>query len=264
MENIIEIKNLTYKNIFSDFSINLPKNKFISISGSNNSGKTTLAKILDKELLADASISINGKEINEYKITEYYKTVRVVIPKEYINSYETIDEEINYLLDQLFISKEEKNKRIKSIYKNLSLNRIKREEINNLSMQDFIRLQIAAAISSLPKVIIIDDISQYFGEEEIEEIITYFKYLVSTYDLTIIFITSRLEDIIESDYLFIIHESNVILEGNPIDVMKKDNILNRIGIRVPFMIDLSVKLKDYALIDDIELDIERMVDKLWK
>ena len=30
------------------------------------------------------------------------------------------------------------------------------------------------------------------------------------------------------------------------------------------MIDLSVKLKDYELLDDVELDIDRMVDGLWK
>jgi hypothetical protein len=29
------------------------------------------------------------------------------------------------------------------------------------------------------------------------------------------------------------------------------------------MIDLSVKLKDYDLLDEIELDKNRMVDKLW-
>ena len=30
------------------------------------------------------------------------------------------------------------------------------------------------------------------------------------------------------------------------------------------MIDLSVKLRDYNLITDIELDMNRMVDELWK
>lgn len=264
MENIIEINNLNYKNIFSNFSISLPKNKFISIAGSNNCGKTTLVRILDKEIKTSSEILINAKPISQYKITEYYKTVRTIIPKEYINTFATIEEELNNNLDQLFISKEEKNKRIKSIYKNLSLNRIKKDNITELSIEDFIRLQIAVAVSSMPKILIIDDISPYFSEEEILEVISYFKYLVSNYDLSIILITSRLDDVITSDYLYIIHDSSIILEGNPIDVMKKDNILNRIGLKVPFMIDLSVKLQDYALIDNIELDIDRMVDKLWK
>ena len=30
------------------------------------------------------------------------------------------------------------------------------------------------------------------------------------------------------------------------------------------MVDLSVKLKDYDLIDDIGLDMDELVNKLWK
>ena len=54
------------------------------------------------------------------------------------------------------------------------------------------------------------------------------------------------------------------LKGTPLEVLKHDNIINKIGLDVPFMVDLSVKLKDYDLIDGIELDQDRMLDILWK
>ena len=31
-----------------------------------------------------------------------------------------------------------------------------------------------------------------------------------------------------------------------------------------FMMDLSVKLRDYDLVEEIELDMEKMVNRLWK
>ena len=43
-----------------------------------------------------------------------------------------------------------------------------------------------------------------------------------------------------------------------------DNIINKIGLNIPFMIDLSVKLRDYDLITDIETDYDRMIEALWK
>ena len=46
--------------------------------------------------------------------------------------------------------------------------------------------------------------------------------------------------------------------------MKEDSLINKIGLTLPFMVDLSLKLKYYDLIDDVELDMNRMVDKLWK
>ena len=47
-------------------------------------------------------------------------------------------------------------------------------------------------------------------------------------------------------------------------MLEKDNIINKAGLELPFMMDLSVKLRDYDLIKDIELDMEKMVDNLWK
>ena len=45
--------------------------------------------------------------------------------------------------------------------------------------------------------------------------------------------------------------------------MKEENILNKIGLSLPYMADLSVKLIDYDLLDNIENDIEELVRKLW-
>ena len=56
----------------------------------------------------------------------------------------------------------------------------------------------------------------------------------------------------------------IILEGEPLEVLQRDNIINKAGLEVPFMIDLSVKLRDYDLVSSIELDQDRMVDILWK
>ena len=55
-----------------------------------------------------------------------------------------------------------------------------------------------------------------------------------------------------------------MLYGEPITVLSKDNIINKAGLDIPFMIDLSVKLKDYNLLNKIELDKERLIDTLWK
>ena len=50
----------------------------------------------------------------------------------------------------------------------------------------------------------------------------------------------------------------------PLDVLKEDNVINKLGLSMPFMLDLSIKLKDYELIDELSLDMEGLVDILWK
>ena len=69
-----------------------------------------------------------------------------------------------------------------------------------------------------------------------------------------------------------IHKGNLILinyqypyHNNPdLPILKEDNIINKIGLKIPFMIDLSVKLQDYDLISKMTLDMNGMVNKLWK
>ena len=261
--NIIEINDLNYLNVFSDFSTSFEKNKLTTISGPNNCGKTLLLKILSKKIKTDSDIEINNININDYKITEYNRLVKSVIPLEEDFINDTVEEELQFIVDRLFLNKEEKNNRIKSVIKNLYLSGIRKKEIKELNDKEFILLQLATSIITVPKILLVDDLSPYLTTEEVKKIVIYLKSIINKYDITVIINSLRLEDVIETDKIVIINNSKVILEGNPIDILQKDNILNKAGIKVPFMIDLSVKLKDYNLIDEVELDMNRMTNKLW-
>lgn len=263
MVDCIQIDDINCLNVFNNLSFNIEKNKITSFSGSNNSGKTLLLRILSKQINFDGKINILNKDITDYKITDYYKIVKTIIPLEEIFYYETVEEELNYYINQLFLSKEETNKRLKNIQKNLFLNKIKKKKIKELNDNEIIILQIALAIAAMPKIILIDDLTPYLTTDEIKKIISYFRYLIKNYDITFLINSTRLEDILEADNLYILSNSSIILKGKPLEVLQKDNILNRAGIKVPFMIDLSVKLKDYNLIDDVELDMNRMIERLW-
>ena len=43
-----------------------------------------------------------------------------------------------------------------------------------------------------------------------------------------------------------------------------DSLLNKLGLKLPFIIDLSVKLKYYNLVSKINMSPLGMVDSLWK
>lgn len=40
--------------------------------------------------------------------------------------------------------------------------------------------------------------------------------------------------------------------------------MRKIGLEVPFTVELSQKLRVYGLVDDICLDLERLVNNVWK
>ena len=254
--SILKINNINYKNIYNDLSLDIAENKFITISGANNSGKTTLIRILNNELSEKFDINILGKKINEYNTEELTKTIQAVIPTDEYFIEKNIYEEMNYNCNSNLSF-------IDYICKGLKIKRIINNNYKTYSQQEIILSQLAIALSIQPKVLLIDDISPYFNQKEIESILIFLKEYQKKYNITIIYTTINLEESLQTDYLYIINEGKVELSGRPLEVLQKDNIINKIGLNIPFMIDLSVKLRDYDLIKEIETDKDRMVEKLW-
>jgi ABC-type cobalamin/Fe3+-siderophores transport system ATPase subunit len=162
------------------------------------------------------------------------------------------------------ITKSERNKLIKEIAKTFKLTKLLTKSVESLKNKEKIYLQLALAIIKNPKIILVDDLSLYFSKQELLEITKSLYEYNQKYKTTIIMVTSVLECNLLSDYTYIISNGEIVLEGNPKEVLEKDNILNKAGLNLPFMMDLSVKLRDYDLIENIELDMDRLVNTLWK
>ena len=76
-------------------------------------------------------------------------------------------------------------------------------------------------------------------------------------------ITSNMEECLFTPELKVVYHKRVMLEGNTVSVFKEEKILKRLGYRLPFVIDLSLQLNSYNLIDSVFLDEKVLVDKLW-
>ena len=218
----------------------MDKNDFITISGPNNCGKTAFFRILNKELPYNGKIIIDNLPIEEYKIDDYYKKVYFLFPNEISFSTNSVEE--------ILIKYQNKNnsKKYDSLLKKLELDKLLKKDYRILDIKDIIKIQLFIGLLNYD-ILLIDEI-----------------IIKNRNNKTIIMTISDLEYSLNSDKLYILNEGIFMLEGSPKAILEKDNILNKIGLKVPFMIDLSVKLRDYDLVKEIELDMDRMVDTLWK
>lgn len=260
MSNAIEIDSLNYRKLFDNLSLTIKENQFITISGPNNCGKTTLIKILNRSIKLNASISILGKNINARKIDEHSQIVQIILPEEIIFTEKTLEEELYFLATG---SDKEKVEYINYLVTNLKIKSIMSKNIKILNSKETVLAQLALALVSKPKILLIDNINNYFTKKELDKIFSFFKSYRERYGLTLINTTIDLNISLYSDYIYILNEGKIALEGATMEVLQKDNVLNKIGLSLPFMVDLSVKLRDYDLIDNIETDLDRMIEILW-
>ncbi len=253
MDVILNINDLNYLEIWNNFSLSVEKGKIISIAGSNNSGKTTLTRILDRKIVDNFNINLLGKDINNYSMEDYYNHIQIIYPDSLLFKEEKPIEEINRY----------DSKKNKYILDELRSRKILEKDINKLSFKDKLLVKISLSVIKAEDLIIIDNMDYYLNDIELDEVYELINNYVKKYKTSFIIMTTNLNHVLNTDYLYIIQNGNVVIKGDPLTVLHNDNTINKAGLIVPFMIDLSVKLRDYDLIKEIETDKERLIDELW-
>lgn len=255
-------KNLSYKSILNNINISFEENTINYISGSNKCGKTTLIKILSGIVDIKDSVYYDQKDIYNFSSYELSTLFSKVLSQDMdYFTFSTINQELLYKLDKLNIDKNSRKKRYNEVVKLFDLDEYLYTNINDLSSIEKLKLSLAKALLSKPEILFLDDIFSSIDFNSAKKI---FLKLKSIENLTIIMSSNNLDLSTESSKLIILNKGEVVLDGDTLDVLKEDSLLNKVGLDLPFMIDLSIKLKYYDLLDDIEFDMDRMVDKLWK
>lgn len=261
MKTLLQIKKLNYKNILEDVNIDIYENTIHYISGSNNCGKTTLMKILSGETVVKDSVFYQEQDINNMSIYEFNKIIGIIIKPDINFNFTNARQEILYRLDKLNIDKTEEKKRYKEIMSLLDLQDIISSNISSLSEYQKLKLALAIELIKKPKVLILGDVFIYLSKQEQENIFALIKKIENT---SVIIFNNDLNLSIFSDYLHLFNKGKLILSGKTLEVLEKDSIINKLGLDLPFMVDLSLKLKYYNLVNKVELDMNRMVKDLWK
>ena len=261
MVKILEINNLSYKD-FNNLNLSFKDRTFYSIIGPNNCGKTTLFKLIAGFIPTNDTISCDGVDLNGHSIREYIVNLGVV---ERVNKtsfiFKTVVDEMMYPLTNLEYSKKECLSRINDVLELFKEKSILDKKISQLDYYDKQLLLIMIAILHKPKVLLIDNVLETFPSIYKKKIYKVLKELLSS--MTIINFTSSLNDINYSDRIILMNDKKIVGEYYPSDIYKDDQLFYNNNLKIPFLTDLSVKLRMYNLIDKEYVDMKEMVDDLW-
>jgi len=269
MPKILEINHLKYsypnESLFNDLNLSIEENTFTTIIGNNKSGKTTLIKLICGLLNSKNSIVAGYAYVNNARIHDNSRFFGVVfsdVDNKFL--FETVYKEMAFPLENLNKKVEEIEEKILSISKEFNITTLLDKKIEDLTNSEKQELLVVISLLHEPKVLLLDNCFSMMNKKTKEKIILNLKKRIINKELTVILTTTNLEDIIESDYTFVLHNGDIVMEGESKSVLREEKVLNHVGLELPFMIDLSLKLEFYNLLEEEITDMDRMVDTLWK
>lgn len=133
------------------------------------------------------------------------------------------------------------------------------EDIISQLENELIITDINQAKRLTEKFVVFNDVLRYLKKKDFSTLLN----IMEDKDIHFLNITSDIEEALFSDELIVFDKGKIILEGSTISVLKEERILKKLGYKLPFIIDLSLQLNAYGIIDSIFLDEELLVDKIW-
>src|SRR5574344_1204818 len=268
MDNIVEIANLNFKYndkvIFDNFNLNIRRGSFTSIIGHNGSGKSTLMKLIVGLLKCDSFIKVDDliMSIDTYK--DIRKKIGIVFenPDNQFVS-ETVMDEIAFGLENMNYDKKEIRSRVKEVGELLDIEDLMEKEPHSLSGGQQELVSLACALAIKPEIIVLDEALDMLDNNRKDAIL---KILVKLNHegVTVINITHNSEELLYGTDIIILNNGELKENGETKEILRKEKSFKQNGLELPFVVDLSYKLKYYGLVDDIVLDMDELVDKIWK
>ena len=272
MNTMIEIKDLTYQHeknssnyLFEHLSLSLKKGSFTTLVGPIGSGKSTLVKILLGLLKVDSDIKIEDLALSPNNLKLIRSMIGVVFenPNE-IFVTETVMDEIAFTLENQNKSKNEIWRKVKAIAKKIGIEHLLERNPHTLSEGEKRLVSLASALVKNPKIIILDDALSMIDELEKKQILSILKEICKKEKKTILNITNDLNESIYGDDIIVLQNGKVILSGSKEEILKQEAKLKRAGLELPFLADLSIRLMYYGVLDHMILDMNEMVNTIWK
>lgn len=229
-----------------DVDITIEKGSFTGIIGHTGCGKSTLVQHLNGLLRPEqGSIYVDGELMTDENIRRLRKKVGLVFQyPEYQLFEETVYKDVAYGLRKENLTEKEKHDRILSALEIVGMDEsLAERSIYDLSGGQKRRVALAGIIVMCPDYLVLDEPAAGLDPAGRDEILGYIKRLQQERGTTIVLVSHSMEDIARlADYIYVMHDSQVVLSGTVAEIFRHGETLNKIGLAVPQITTLWNKL----------------------
>ena len=262
MAPILQVQNLTHiyssgtpfeHTALEDISFELERGEFVGIIGHTGSGKSTLMQHLNGLLKpTSGKILLDGKDIWADKATTRQSRFRVGLVfqyPEYQLFEETVYRDIAFGPKNMKLSEAEIDRRVREAagFVGLTEQQLLASPFD-LSGGQKRRVAIAGVIAMEPEVLILDEPAAGLDPSGREEILENIQAYRRAKNATIMMVSHSMNDVARlTDRLLVLREGKLAMEGTPEEVFSHSQELIDIGLDVPEITYVFLRLRQMGL-----------------
>jgi branched-chain amino acid transport system ATP-binding protein len=231
--NILEITNLNKSfsglGVIKDLNFSVRSKEIFSIIGANGAGKTTLFNLIVGKIKPDSGkIVFEGKNITNLlpnTICEFGIVSTSQIPQPFLEL--TVLENVMVGAILRFAGATDSREYAKTILFDFDLDNKKNCKASTLTLSELKKLELARAVATQPKILMLDEVMAGLRDLEIEEISKLLISINQKQDITILMIEHVIKAIIKlSQETLVINNGEKIIQGKTDEVLKNSKVID--------------------------------------
>jgi energy-coupling factor transporter ATP-binding protein EcfA2 len=270
MESGIIVENLSYtypgqsEPSLKNVNFTVTKGDFVLVAGPTGCGKSTLVYCLDGliphvfEGELKGRVVVNDKDTRDFEVYQLAQSVGTVFQNTENQLCSLIvEDEIAFGPENLALPKDEIRKRMDFAVEATDIQDYLQKYVFNLSAGQKQRVVIASSLSLLPKILVLDEPLSELDPVGCREMLQTLKKLNKDLGMTIVIAEHKLEEVLSVvKTVFLMDEGRIVAKGEPAEVFKDVQLIERLGLRVPETVKFSYKLIKEGLSTKFALSVE--------
>ena len=264
MTNIVDAKDLMHEYVRRDeegniqetlmaldhLNLTVKPGKFIAVLGHNGSGKSTFAKHVNALLEpTGGSLWVNGMDVSdEENIFAIRQSAGMVFqnPDNQIIA-SVVQEDVGFGPENIGVPTDEIWERVEKSLKAVGMWEYREHSPNKLSGGQKQRVAIAGVMAMEPKCIVLDEPTAMLDPDGRKEVLEAVHELNRSNGVTVILITHYMEEVVDADYVFVMDQGKVVMEGEPREIFSHVQELKSHRLDVPQITLLAHELKEAGM-----------------
>ena len=279
MAPILQVQNLTHTysagtpfehKALDDMNFSVEAGEFIGIIGHTGSGKSTLMQHLNGLLKpTSGKVLLDGKDIwSDKKLTRQarFRVGLVFQYPEYQLFEETVYKDISFGPKNMGLSREEVDRRVREAagFVGLSEEQLQMSPFD-LSGGQKRRVAIAGVIAMEPEILILDEPTAGLDPVGREEILANIQAYRKAKNATIMMVSHSMSDVARlTDRLLVLSGAKIAMDGTPAEVFNRAWELEEIGLDIPDVTRVFMRLKEMGLPVEPVYTLDQAVEVMKK